>query len=196
MLSNKYFWVLIEKSLKLVGLPLILFRLQLWQLSNQAADTCAFKSLLVFKKMQPRVLCSSSNIPAAFFLPLIFQRLICLNAGFFMEPAPTLDLSFTLCSIPFTSIAHFSLFILPLAHVFSPLWVLIQVCRGFSCSVFRKLKDTVFEKPWIWKQPVHLQAVTFSEMQVLHFPWDSLLYSFSPSSALLMNTCSQQKKIK
>lgn len=86
------------------------------------------------------------------------------NWSFVMEPTPTLDLPFTLCSIPFTSIAHFSLFILLLACVLSSLWVLIQVCRVFYVMLisktFGKLKDTIFEKPWIWKQPMHLQAVT------------------------------------
>lgn len=41
---------------------------------------------------------------------------------------------------------------------------------------------------------MHLQAVTFNEMQVFHFPWDSLLYSLSPPSALLINMCSRSKK--
>lgn len=54
-----------------------------------------------------------------------------------MEPAPALDLylPFAPSLHSLTFIAHFSLFMLFLAHVLSPVWVLIQVGRDFSCYV-------------------------------------------------------------
>lgn len=47
-------------------------------------------------------------------------------------------------------------------------------------ETFRDFIDTAFEKPQIWKQPRHLQAVASNKMQVLHFSQSSQLYLFYP----------------
>lgn len=104
----------------------------------------------------------------------------------------------------------------PLPHSFHFRWPLLIIylltcprtftLMSFNSSVQRffmlcwflrhseSLRVLFFEKAWIWEQPVNLQAMTFNEMQVLHFPRNSLLYPFSPLSAFLINTGSYRKK--